>query len=320
MTEAQLQADRYLMEPAVRCSWSKALAMFRYCEIQCVVDYRPHLQEIPDLPNRIRGALGRALEASKHDDSALVWHLMFGPPAQLKGEDYARGYVVRSDIQHPNVVATVRLFGIMQNFADLIAQALQTALQNGIALDDQSRHRIRLECKKVECIYFPDPLFLGQPGNTPAPTGTAGTALLDTHENLESRARQFDLFIKFLTPLNIRKQNQTSLAAGGLAQNIFNRFRSLTRWSGCNIAIRFDARQFAGEIKAQDLQFSRWLHTSARHSRSGIDMEGLMGEVRLCQCNLAMLHLLRLGEIIHAGGGGARGLGRMLIVPSPTMA
>jgi CRISPR-associated endoribonuclease Cas6 len=246
-------------------------------------------EEHPDLPDRIRGALGRRLVglsdgagAAAHD-AATLHGMMFG---RRDDNETARPFVIHTDVKGERIKVVVRLFGAASNYWASLEAAIEAACMTGIALKQGGRQRLRFEILKRECCAAP---------SWEIPSAPARATLL------------------FGTPVALREGRQTRPSLRGLPVNAARRLKALLAWQGAAFDFRHGdlARASRGLLYGYDeLFWARWSRRSSSTGADGMPLGGFMGALRVSGDIEAVWPLLCAGALTHVGSGAALGLGR----------
>jgi hypothetical protein len=250
----------------------------------------PYFEEEPDLADRFRGALGRRLEELARGDDieaaadAHALHgFLFGGDAP---RELARPFVLRIDVRKNEIKAVLRLFGLAANYWSVAENAFAAACEQGVALKQNSKHRLRFEILTREhhaCAGLPK-------------------------SAVPQRAT-----LLFRTPLAIRSGQHTKMELRTLPVNIAARLAKLLAWQG--VMLEYDRRmlaQVAGrlELDQREMRWLSWMRHSSTTRDGGMSIGGFVGALRVTGDLQPVWPLLRAGAITHAGGETALGLGR----------
>lgn len=269
------------IEEAVRCVAFTDLAFW----LRRPADF----EEEPDLPDRLRGALGRRLEefADSDDigaaDARALHGLLFGgeTPREL-----ARPFVLRIDVRKNEIKAVLRLFGVAANYWSGAENAFSAACERGVALKQNSKHRLRFEILATEhhaCAGLP-------------------------HCAVPQRAT-----LLFRTPVAIRRGQHTKAQLRTLPVNIAARLTRLLAWQGATL--EYDRRMLAQsaarlKLDQREMRWRSWVRHSSTTREAGMLVGGLVGALRIAGDLLPIWPLLCAGAVTHAGSETALGLGR----------
>ncbi|WP_237152172.1 hypothetical protein [Oryzibacter oryziterrae] len=243
------------------------------------------MEDLPDLADRFRGALGRALERlSPQTDDA--WQLLFGSQLPLVNGAIVRPYAIRAHREKGQIICLVRLFGFADCWTDEVSHALVEAAQTGIALRMHGMHRVPLPVLSVKraLSYWQEP---------------------------KTTARVID--VRFATPLIIRHKARVSGVLDSLYVACVRRVAGIARW--CDVApdtaLQKVMMEQAWRTEDVDLHPVGWTRHSSTHPQ-GRATTGLIGRARISKLNATNISILRASEIFHAGGGATSGNGEMI--------
>ena len=284
----------------IRVSPDEASARLTFTDIVAYARRPALFEDAPDLPDRVRGALGRKLEglAIKATDPLLAeeaagaWRTFFG----AAGRDFgARPYVVRVDANAREIKIVLRLFGAAAKFARVSEVALAVALEQGIAIKHHGYHRVRFSIDRLEKV---------------SATGTS------------RRAAPASAVIILRTPLALRVGSAIKSSLVSLPSNVAHRALRLAPWLGYKVtfdSLRLSHASAALEWEESCLTQDFWEHhsssTNARNAR--VPLAGLTGKVHVRGDLGPVWPFLRLGADIHAGSETAMGLGRYETIALP---
>jgi hypothetical protein len=247
-------------------------------------------EDEPDLPDRFRGALGRRLEELACGDDieaaadARVLHgLLFGDEG---ARERARPFVLRMDVRKNEIKAVLRLFGLVANYWSAADAAFVAACGRGVALKQNSRHRLQFEILATE-----HHACTGSPRSTVPQRAT----------------------LLFRTPLAIRSGQHTKAQPRTLPVNIAARLAKLLAWQGATVEYnRKTLVQISRRLEwdQREMRWLAWTRHSSTTGESGIVVGGFVGALRVAGDLQPVWPLLRAGAITHAGGETALGLGR----------
>jgi hypothetical protein len=249
----------------------------------------PLFEEQPDLPDRFRGALGRRLEEFMQGgneagaDAATLHGLLFGGET---AREKARPYVLRIDVRNNEIKAVLRLFGSAANYWAMAESAFAAACEQGVALKQNSKHRLRFEIRMKEhhaCAGLP------------------------------KSAVPVRATLLFRTPLAIRSGQHTKTQLRTMPVNIAARLAKLLAWQGATL--EYDRRTLAQitrrlEWDQREMRWLSWMRHSSTTPAGGMSIGGFVGALRVTGDLQPVWPLLRAGAITHAGGETALGLGR----------
>lgn len=241
-------------------------------------------EEPPDLPDRLRGALGRALERQAALRSPWTkalpsaWDLLFG------GRDETRSYVIRSDRAGFTLTVTVRLIGRARPLAAEVAHAMIDALAVGVAIRARARHDVSIPVLRRRVIEHTGLRWTGSPV----------TALA-----------------RFSTPLCLRTSGgELSIRPHDVADALTRRICAVANLQGLSLAGSDAARRPPLNLEPVTAHEVAWRRNSSTPVSHGMPIRGYVGDFRVHRPSDAVWRLLRLAEIFHLGGMTSMGLGR----------
>lgn len=241
----------------------------------------------PDLPDRVRGAMGARLrEQPAGSDGALLHALMF-PEDDADGG--TRPFTLQCDHARDRLAIRLNLAGRVANLSVVAGFALRAALAGGIRMATENRRRVALDPSA--------PRFA-------------------RHLGFEIRgvARPDRLHLRAVTPLALRR-GRSGIAGSidTLPVNIERRFRGLCQdWhepvvGASGIPSRFSARLDLADSAMTPMIFDHWSNARSEPSRVAC----VRGEaVAYGDCRV-FLPLLAFAAVFHAGSSTALGLGRI---------
>jgi hypothetical protein len=293
------QTNALLDDPYLKVDWDEAARLFEFSTVAIVARAPENLMEFPDLPTRLRGALGRAL-------------FNYGPAIQHRHDPFNRpkpydflysiaGMIdprtpipkpisIRSHIVGKTLNIQVRLLGQAQIYAPQVASALCGALEDGISLS--ADHSTRVPVRVSDCYV--------QKTSGLHPPKSAGFAVL-----------------AFNTPLCVRSKNLSTWSDRSFVFSMLNRTRGLCRWLDLELDdAGFDAGIIA--IDRSQMQPVKWFRHSIRQKGNSIEMSGLAGRLTIKGDLTALWAPLSIAELFGMGSHATLGMGAfdMSIYPS----
>lgn len=256
-----------------------------WTDVTICLDARPLMEDLPDLADRFRGALGRALERLEGGEEA--WNLLFGPQLASQEGAVVRPYLIRAHRTGPEIQCVVRLFGFADCWTSEIEAALVDAAEVGIALKMNGKQRLSLHPQEVRrrSLYWPPP------------TGTY---------------RQFS--VRLLTPLILRHGAHVSGTLDSLPVAIARRLLGIARW--CDVSVEMNLRSklqaTAWHIEDLDVVPTGWRRHSSTHP-DGQAHTGYVGVMRLADVTDIGWLMIQSAEVFHAGGGATSGYGQIMV-------
>lgn len=255
----------------------------------------PPLEVGVDLADRLRGALGRALEARGDggDVAATALHEAAFTGREPVTGAFARPFVLGVDSRGARLLIRLTLFGGCRAFAVAASAGLNDALARGLAVRSGHRHRVALASIAHRQIWLNDvrvPAF-------------GEEAVLD-----------------FQTPLVLRRRERLAGRALGVLDSLVRRLTAVAQMMGLELAIGPAAwREWMRALAVDDtaLEPVRWDRFSARDARARQPAFGYRGQLRIGGDLTELAPLLTLGQLVHAGGRAAMGYGRYRIWGTP---
>lgn len=278
-----------------------ALAHFPWAAVTLRCALPPEFAEVPDLPDRLHGAIGNRLrERPPGGDAELLYSLIYGPISA--GEVPIRPVVLQADRSRNELTVRMHLAGTAANLMVTAAHALRAALTGGIRMGQEVRYRVMLDPGPAEYerhLGFADI----------APSGANR------------------LFLRLVTPLAMRMGKSRPVSAGtemgrekvmlspvgNLPWNIESRFRRMSAAFHIPVTAPSDIPRRLGDVLllAEDRTYRHtYLHYSKSH-RGAVEIPSIGGELIFAGRCHAFLPLLAFGRAFHAGSGAALGLGRI---------
>ncbi len=274
-----------------------ALAEFPWASVALRCDLPPEFAEIPDLPDRLHGAIGNRLrDRPPGGDAERLYTLMYG--THESGQDAVRPVVVQTDRDGNALTVRIHLAGTAANLMVTAGHALRAALAGGIRMGPDVRYRVMLD---------------------PGPPNFARH--LGFAESSPPGADR--LYIRIATPTSLRMgkgrswsdgaEKGTLASLGNLPWNIESRIRRMAAAFHRPIAGPSGIpRRFSDLLDlTEDRTISEnYLHYSKSH-REPVEIPAVVGEMIFSGRCHAYLQLLAFARIFHAGSGTAFGLGRI---------
>jgi hypothetical protein len=282
------------MNPLSRRSLADIGRGFLYTDVVVETRAPELLEELPELPDRVRGAWGRRLEdiAARQNaqtwlnEEPSAWSVFFGPPILTSGLDPVRPYVIRTDRSGKHVTVTLRLFGFADCWLEDSFSALVAALEGGIAIRERSSHRVPFAVVDHQ---------------------------VQRHWGIAPTSRTARTYIALMTPLALRAGQRTQGSLARLGGALSRRLRALARWQDADLIDPEEWRRIAQPDWTEadsDLSFATWIRFSSSQ-QSGQPIRGFVGRSILSGLDEDGWMLLNLGQVMHAGSGCAAGLGRI---------
>lgn len=280
-----------LSHPPLRLSIDELVEVWTFDVVTASAPRPAEFEDHPDLPIRLRGALGRALTEiparafRSGRQRATAFDILFAPVGRaMGGNEIAKPLVVRAEIDRNRFVAEVRLVGWAGCWAPDVEGALAKALLGGIDLKDAGGLRIAIaadhhERHRVEGVSVP--------------TGSVGS-------------------MHFRTPVTIRRRSELVLDPRAILHSLPRRIAALACWQGIELVEDWDALSSSIDalvVDDRDLVVHRWQRHSRRMGNVAIPMAGHLGTLRFAGALDRLAPYLALGETCNIGSHAALGLG-----------
>jgi CRISPR-associated endoribonuclease Cas6 len=296
------QIEAQLREPMHRVDLPGLLDLWQHDDVVVFCQRPSDLEECPDLPLRIRGALGNALEALCADerrpdpfDRPTAHQLMFKwKPPRSGLIEVSTPYVVRAEVRGDVVEVRLRLFGAAGYHAPMVTRALIAALESGVSIRNHGA-RARFAVNDVWTERF---------------DGAARDWIRDgSAATLHLR-----------TPVIIRRNQNLQIQPLSLLRSAMRRAQAIASWMNC--ALRVDENQLI--VEGRRLQFNMmgvhseiWERTSSNNPGKGIPMQGYGGKVAVEGDLGNWATYLDLAQFGSLGGECALGFGAMTAIIYP---
>jgi CRISPR-associated endoribonuclease Cas6 len=302
MTQGLAWLEAHLCDPMHRVNLCGLLDLWQHDDVVVLCQRPSDLEDCPDLPLRIRGALGNALEAERECDhwfdpfdrpSAHQLMFKWKPPVSDLIE-VAMPYVVRAEVRGDVVEVRVRMFGAAGFHAPAVLRALIVSLEGGVSLRNRGV-RARFAVRDAHIERFD--------GATRAWAQDGSCATLH-----------------LLTPVIIRRNRDLRIEPISLLRSALRRAQAIAPWMNCRLQIDADgllisARNLHGSMA--DVHRESWNRTSRNAPGQEIPMNGYGGTVTITGALGAWATLLDLAQFGSLGGECALGFGaiRPIIYP-----
>jgi hypothetical protein len=271
---------------ACRADPDQLLALWSHEELRIVTRRPADLDNHPDLPLRLRGAMGRKLFQMPPSTRLGVTRNAFD---ELFGENPAhdtRPMTIDADVAAGLVTIDLRLFGSARVHLRALCEAMLAALEEGVSLRPGGQ---RVPFEPLDCFAR----RVAPPWPAPA-----------------SR----EAIVLFKTPVVLRSGGRLSTSHGALLNALTRRVNGLARWAG--VEPTFDESAASKAAAAIDLtplesipvHMSRW---SRRNPGEPIPVSGFLGKVRLSGPLETFTPYLTLARSTHIGSHAALGFGRV---------
>jgi CRISPR-associated endoribonuclease Cas6 len=296
------QLETRLRQPMHRVDLPGLLDLWQHDDVVVLCQRPSDLEECPDLPLRIRGALGNALEALCAEDvrpdpfdrpSAHRLLYKWKPPRSGLIE-VATPYVVRAEVRGDVVEVRLRLFGAAGYHAPMVTRALIAALENGVSIRNHGA-RARFAVTDARITRF---------------DGAARDWV----------AQGSAVTLQLLTPVIIRQNRNLQITPISLLRSAMRRAQAIAPWMNCTLIIDEDRLIEDGRrlrFNMMGVHSETWERTSRNNPGKGIPMQGYGGKV-LAEGDLGdWATYLDLAHYASLGGECALGFGavRAIIYP-----
>lgn len=268
------------------------LARLHWTDLTFSLEAPEVFEDVPDLPDRIRGALGRALErtcGNRKSSRCDAWTLLYGKQFLGDSGGEFHPFVITTDRTSDRMVCIVRLVGFADCWSEDVAAAAFEAFRAGIAIRRSGVQRVRLSVLGAtrERMWFRPPA-----------------------------AFKPSVLLRFKTPLVVRNRRAVDGSLASLSASMRDRLLSVARW--CDVCpspqIMRRMHEPLWTVERADLRPVRWRRRSSTHP-DGTALLGLAGDIVLGGMTETGLLLCWAMEPFHAGGGSSGGLGRFIAIP-----
>ena len=274
-----------------------ALATFPWCSVTLTCPLPAEFADMPDLPDRLRGAIGNRLRERPPGGDAALLHGLMHAGSDGKTE-MVRPVVLQTDRHNNTLVVRLHLAGTAANLMVTASHALRAALTGGIRMGTEIRYRVALDPGPADFARH-----LGFTDNSPAGADR--------------------LYLRLSTPLSLRigrnraaartPDASTATSISTLPWNIESRFRRLAAAFHRPVTVPSGIPRRLTDllVLADDRTYPHiYLHYSKSH-RDPIPVSGIGGELILSGRCQPYLSLLAFARVFHAGSSTAFGLGRI---------
>lgn len=302
MSWALDQLEAQLSAPLHRVDLSELLDLWQHNDVVVTCVRPSDLEECPDLPLRMRGALGNALEdlcahAVQHDpfDRPTAHRLMYKwKPPHSGVIEVATPYVVRAEVRGDVVEVRVRLFGAAGYHAPMVMRGLTAALEGGVSIRNHGiRARFAVTGAQIE-------RFDGAARDWIRGGSTANLYLL--------------------TPVIIRRNRILQIEPLSLLRSAMRRAQAIAPWMNCTLITDEETLFEQGKrlrFNMAEVHSEGWERTSSNNPGKGIPMLGYAGKVSVVGDLGDWASYLDLAQYGSIGGECALGFGavRTIIYP-----
>jgi hypothetical protein len=291
----------FLLEPALNIPLEEALELFEYTDVRLVCKKPDDLSEFPDLPTRLRGALGRqlynisqAMDLSNDPFSRLSpFGFLFGEHGFQKSHlALPKPLAVRSWVDNGEFHVLIRLLGHAQYYAPLVLECMAEALGSGISITENAKYRVPVSVQDSWIEEYKDinPVF----GNLAV--------------------------LSFETPFCVRSGHNVTLSKRALLNSMYQRSNGLLRW--CDIELSSDTKLPREKenhlmMDSNELRHIKWKRYSIRQKGTTIYMQGFLGKLKISGDLGHLCALLKVCELFGIGSHAALGLGAFKLTIYP---
>ena len=271
-------------------------------DISILVNKKINISELSTLPARIRGGWGEKLTCfasnSARENGLCNWNsasalsILFSENGTMdKGLQIPRPYVVEifPFVETEQILINLRLFGFAGIWAGEASAAMRYLLQDGLEWS-AGKDREKAEIIDMSIIRHG----------------------AETLPDKEQKRIMNSAFLKFITPLSLRRQGAVTADVTALLLSLVNRIKGLARWHDIDLVI--DRRLLKGLARnlhydSRDMRGEGWFRFSNRQKRK-IPMEGLSGTLIIEGDLFPFIPYLWLGQDSFVGSHTASGMGR----------
>lgn len=299
MSHGLFRLEQALINPPHHVALPELLDLWQHDDVVVMCQRPSDLEDCPDLPLRIRGALGNALEAMPADtraNAALIddpfdrpgaHRLLFKwtPPA-AGALGTAMPFVVRSEVRGDTVEVRLRLFGMASYLALPVMDGLIRAMEAGVSLRNHGvRARFAVAGAHIE-------RFDGASYAWPQSASSATLTLV--------------------TPVIIRQGQSLRIEPVSLFRSVLRRAQAVAPWMQCRLLLDEAAlMQQAAHYQCSmaDIHPERWYRTSRNNPDRPLPMNGYGGRVSIIGNLAPWAPYLELAQFASLGGECALGFG-----------
>jgi hypothetical protein len=282
-----------LAKPIMTLPACEAMNLWQISHAQITATLPASLEDFPDLPVRLRGALGHALAAlpqrtdhrGRLRPNAFKW--CFEPQGKLSsGDEIAKPLVIKSHLQQQQLIVDLYLAGMAEAVLNDVIEAMLMALHNGIALSARGNSlRVGIDAKEVTVERVPS--FEG--------VEFPSTAALN-----------------FITPVIVRNKSRLAEDVRAILRSMVRRTHALSPWLRLNISdntAQISAYIDALEYDDRNLNIVNLKRYSIRQKSQAIPMQGYLGSIGITGNISPLLPYLHLCSHMNAGSHTALGMG-----------
>ena len=291
------QLETALLAPAHQLALPEMLALWQHDDVVVMCRRPSDLEDCPDLPLRVRGALGNALEVLAGDHKSDIFErptahrLLFKwqPPRGI-----STPYVVRAEVRGDDVEVRVRLFGFAGFFSLTVLRGLVAALEGGVSVRNHGvRARFAVQSARIERFDGGGRLWPSE--------GSSATLQLQT-------------------PVIIRRGQHLRIEPVSLLRSALRRAQMIAPWMNCSLvcdeaAMLRDAERF--QFSMAGVYPESWSRTSRNNPGTPLPMNGYGGRVTIEGRLGEWASYLDLAQFGSLGGECALGFGAVRVIIYP---
>lgn len=293
-----------LCNPVAPVSVEKLAALFTLDLVEVEATLPSGLEDHPDLPIRLRGALGRHLATMpppvdwRYDPHgrARAFDILYQPLGQIDHRTaIPKPMTVHADILGRTLRVRIVLIGAGGYWWPDVAAALQSAFDHGISLHNMGRQKIPIAIK------------------------TLRHHRLDGIDAEDQASSTTLVKLQLLSPLRLRSGQATRFDAASLLISIVNRVAALARWQYLSLESNWSALHDATHHVAlfdADLNIVRWERGSIRQA-ARIPVLGLTGSCSLSGDLAPFVPYFAIAQQVNFGSHASLGFGRARIIRCP---
>lgn len=294
MTYSHHEFFSCLKSPVIQANVDDVMDMTSVTTLRLIVERPFDLSDYPDLPIRLRGALGRALHENKGSVSAnkrilvrpSAFDCLFGQHGEyISGFPFPSPFGIYCEPQGSLLKIDIHLLGVAEFYSEEVLLTMAQTMETGIALASDKPLRT--------CLTIVD---MGLTKQYPFARRVKGDCAV----------------LKFATPLQLRANSHQTLSSAALLHSSVIRFAALSRWCG------FETGNLWSELKTKAAEVSvntdkmiqvRWTRHSIRQKGVSIPMSGFVGSYAITQGANQFIEYLRFGEFFGVGSKANLGMG-----------
>jgi hypothetical protein len=296
MTPTHPSLDHFAGAPLNALSVEEVRRALRVVSVIATCDLPNDLEDIPDLPDRIRGALGGALErVLQTEDRTTGWlaripslhEILFGAGVSLSRRTLSKPFACHIDIIGKTLLIRLVLTGLAASHVKDAEMALRVALQGGIAIKHHSHHRVKVVCRSLDVTWI---------------------------HGIEAIAVGSEVRLVHRTPMRIRNGNRLTFSRDAVVSALLRRTEDIALWNGCDVAS--DIARLS--ILSKDISIAEdrqavlpWKRYSRSGDGQGQPKLGLTGHLFFRGHLAPFAPVFAIASLFHAGSETAHGFGRV---------